>query len=138
MRNRLGMSVPVPDEMETRRKAVIDLALFGLSIRDVGITGSNIRSPGTGGLFDGDGLILNPSEELSASFRVSFAQLLMTLEMFKYSIRKNDHLAGVPQRYPKLHWFPRNECNRSSWATRRSGPPRYCLVLHRGGIATPG
>ena len=89
------MSVPVPDEMETRRKAVIDLALFGLSIRNVGKTGPNIRSPGAGGFFDGDDLLLNSSEELSASFRISLALLLMAPEVFKDSVRQYDQLAGV-------------------------------------------
>lgn len=113
MWNRLGMSMPVPDEVQTRRKSFIDFALLRLSIRDVGIARSDIRSPGPRGFFDCDGLPLNPSEELSASFRVSLAQLLMASEMFKNSIRKNDNLAGVTQRYPKRHWIPRNEYSRS-------------------------
>jgi hypothetical protein len=82
--------MPIPDEMEARRKAFIDLALFGLSIRDVGKARSKIRYSGTGGFFNGDGLSLNRSEELSASFRVSLALLLMAREVFRDSVREYD------------------------------------------------
>ena len=129
--------MPIPDEVQTRRKAVIDLALFGLSIRNVGTPRSNIRSPGAGGFFDGDDLLLNSSEELSASFRIFLALLLMTPKVFKDSVREYDQLAGVTQRYPKRHLIPRNECNGAPWATLGSGPPRHRLALHREGIATP-
>ncbi len=80
--------MPVPNKVQTQRKAFIDLSLFGLSIRNVGITGSNIRSSETGGFFDGDGFTLNPPEELSTSFGTSPALLLMAPKVFKDSVRE--------------------------------------------------
>lgn len=76
----LGVCVPIADEMQSKRKSLIDLSLLRPPIRLVAHPGSSVGAARPGRLDYMDRVIFEACEQLPARFALPPPKLLMMLE----------------------------------------------------------